>query len=211
VNARFDRAISSFQLYALAAAYELQVERGDLVAIERLERDLREFDVHYGASAALEGLIPSRALVEAWRGAFDSAYEILAPSGPHQTPAGREALRWAEIALYAGAAGLRDAAADALQRFDDAFGRDEDATDHAVRGAILARLAAELAGRPAPQRVVVTPAGRLGTLARAVDAVVAQRRGEAGATTLLGALEDLGRDELAGMAKLFAALPGRGS
>ncbi len=197
-----------FQLYALAAAYELQVERGDLVAIERLERDLREFDVHYGASAALEGLIPSRALVEAWSGAFDSAYEILAPSGPHQTPAGREALRWAEIALYASAAGLRDAAADALHRFDDAFGRDEDATDHAVRGAILGRLAAELIGRPAPQRVI-TPAGRLGTLARAVDAVVAHRRGEAEAATLLDALDDLGRQELAGMAKLFAALPGR--
>ncbi len=149
-----------FQLYALAAAYELQVERGDLAAIERLERDLREFDVHYGASAALEGLIPSRALIEAWRGAFASAYEILVPSGPHQSPAGREALRWAEIALYAAAAGLPDAAADALQRFDDAFRRDRDASDRdasdrAVRGAILARLAAELAGPPALPRVAV--------------------------------------------------------
>ena len=196
-----------FQLYALAAAYELQVERGDLVAIERIERDLREFDVHYGASAALEGLIPSRALVEAWSGGFDSAYEILAPSGPHQTPAGREALRWAEIALYAAAAGLREHAAEALGRFDDAFGRDVDATDHAVRGAIVARLAAELIGRPAPLRIVA-PAGRLGSLARAVDTIVAHRRGEAGAVTLLEALADLGRHELAGMAKLFAALPG---
>jgi hypothetical protein len=196
-----------FQLYALAAAYELQVERGDLVAIERLERDLREFDVHYAASAALEGLIPSRALVEAWSGAFDSAYEILAPSGPHQTAAGREALRWAEIALYASAAGQRDAAADALHRFDDAFGRDAEPTDQAVRGAILARLAAELSGSASP-RAAVTPAGRLGALARAVDAFVAHRRGDAGATTLLGALDDLVRHELAGMAKLFAALPG---
>lgn len=198
-----------FQLYALAATYELQVERADIAAIEGLERDLREFDVHYGASAALEGLIPSRALVEAWSGAFASAYEILAPSGPLQSPAAREALRWAEIALYAAAAGLRQAAADALERFDDAFARDGSATGQAARGAILARLAAELAGRPQPAPVELAPAGRLGALSRAVDVFVAQRRGEAEPNALLAAFDDLGRHELAGMAKLLAALPGR--
>ncbi len=197
-----------FQLYALAAAYELQVERGDVVAIERLEHELRMFDVHYAASAALEGLLPSRALVEAWGGAFASAYEILAPSGPQQSPAAREALRWAEIALYASAANLGEAAADALQRFDDAFARDPAAVP-AARGAILARLAAALAGRPHPARSGYAPGGRLGSLSRAVEAFLAHRDGDAGPAALFDAFDDLGRHELAGMAKLLAALPGR--
>ena len=45
-----------FHLYAIVAAYELHVERGDVAAVERLENDLHAFDVHYGASTALEGL-----------------------------------------------------------------------------------------------------------------------------------------------------------
>jgi hypothetical protein len=46
-------------------------------------------------------------------------------------------------------------------------------------------------------------------LARAVDVFVAQRRGEAEPNALLAVFDDLGRNELGGMAKLLAALPGR--
>jgi hypothetical protein len=195
-----------FHLYAIVAAYELQVERGDLAAIERLEHDLREFDLHYGASAALQGLLPSRAVVAAWKGAFASAYQILASTGRQQDDPDRAALRWAEIALYAAAAGMRVVAADALRSFAAAYSLDGGSSQHAVRGSILARLAASIASESLPAAPVAA-AGRLGSLARAVESVVAVREGSASFETLLAAFEDLRRNELFGMAKLLAALP----
>ena len=172
-------------------------------------RDLREFDLHYGAASALQSLLPSRALVTAWSGAFASAYDVLAPSGTQQhNDADREALRWAEIALYAAAAKLPDEAADALRRFAVAFARDGASTQHAARGAILASLAAHLAGAAPEWRCDDPPAtGRLGALNRAVATVIARLRGEASADDLLDAFDDLRRHEFAGLAKLFAALP----
>jgi hypothetical protein len=196
-----------FHLYAIVAAYELQVERGDVCAIERLERDLREFDVHYGASSALEGLLPSRALIAAWKGAFSSAYEILAPSGPQQADADRESLRWAEIALYAAAGMMTNEAEAALRKFEDAFARHDTSSQHAVRASILARLAAALLAVPVRWRSVSPPAGRLSALGAAVDVVIAWRTGAASAATLLDAFDDMRRHELTGLAKLFAALP----
>jgi hypothetical protein len=198
-----------FHLYALVAAYELHVERGDVVAIERLERDLREFDLHYGTASALQGLLPSRALLAAWTGDFASAYDLLAASASqqHRYP-DREALRWAEIALYAAAAGMGSVAADALQSFDVAFCADGGSTQHAVRGLILARLAASLAGVPAVHAAAaVPPTGRMGALERAVGVVVQAGSGRPGAGAVLDALDDLRRHELGGMARLFAALP----
>jgi ATP/maltotriose-dependent transcriptional regulator MalT len=210
-----DSAIRSgnvdFLLYTIVAAYELRVEQGDVAAVERLERDLREFDLHYGASAALEGLLPSRALVAAWKADFAGAYEILAPSGPQQTSTDREALRWAEIALYAGAAGMQERAAAALRRFHDAYGRADCSSQQTARAAIVARLACAFAGEPecsvtAPP---FAPGERLGALARAADVVVARRNRapEADAEALLRALDALRAFEMGGMAKLLAALP----
>ncbi|HEY0614464.1 MAG TPA: AAA family ATPase [Candidatus Elarobacter sp.] len=208
-----DSAIRSgnvdFLLYTIVAAYELRVEQGDVAAVERLERDLREFDLHYGASAALEGLLPSRALVAAWKGDFATAYEILAPSGPQQSSTEREALRWAEIALYAAAAGMREAAQSALARFHEAFARDETAhSQHGARAAIVARLATASCGGDwrAPES---PPSARLRALEHAVDVVVRHRRDDrdAGAETLLEAFGALRRHEMGGMAKLLAALP----
>lgn len=197
-----------FHLYALAGAYEAHVERGDVAALERLDHSLREFDVHYGAASALQGLLPCRALVTAWSGAFSSAYELLAASGfQQQADPDREALRWAEIALYAAAAGMMKPAADALRSFAAAFASDGGSTQYAERGAIVARLAASLIATEPAWSAPVPRTGRMGSLARAVDVVIRRRAGAAGAAELLDALDDLRRHELAGVAKLFAAIP----
>jgi ATP/maltotriose-dependent transcriptional regulator MalT len=198
-----------FHLYALIAAYELHVESGDLAAIERLEGDLREFDLHYGAASALQGLLPSRALVAAWKGDFSAAYDLLAASASQQQrDPDREALRWAEIALYAAGAGMPATAREALRSFEIAFASDGGASQHAVRGSILARLAAALIGAPPVEpRVDPSSTGRMAALARAAEVVGKRRAGTASANRLLVALEDLRRHEHAGMAKLFAALP----
>ena len=196
-----------FHLYAIIAAYELHVERGDVAAVERLEHDLHAFDVHYGASTALEGLVPSRALFAGWAGAFAVAYEILAPAGAQQNDAERSALRWAEIALYAAAAGMRTQSADALRKFEAAFVDHDETSPRSSRAAIVARLAAALIDDPGCDAFAIVPTPRLASLARAVDVVIRQRSGDATAGELLGALDDLDRHELHGMAKLLAALP----
>ncbi|HZW53305.1 MAG TPA: hypothetical protein VFF00_04675, partial [Candidatus Elarobacter sp.] len=208
-----DSAIRSgnvdFLMYTIVAAYELRVEQGDVLAVERLERDLREFDLHYGASAALEGLLPSRALVAAWKADFAAAYEILAPSGPQQSSTDREALRWAEIALYAGAAGMHERALTALRRFHDAYARADCSSQQTARAAILARLAALYAGEPDVAAPPCALGARLGALAHGVEVVIQRHRGnpDAGSEALLGAFDALRRHEMGGMAKLLAALP----
>ena len=194
-----------FHLYAIVAAYELHVERGDVGAIERLENDLRAFDVN--DALALEGLVPSRALFAAWAGAWHAAYEILAPSGAQQNALERAALRWAEIALYAAAAGMRERSAAALHEFETAVARDDSRSPRSIRAAIVARLAAELLGED--RRIVFDFAlpPRLAALSAAVDVVIRARRGLATGDELLAALDDLERHDLHGMAKLLAALP----
>ncbi len=196
-----------FHLYAMVAAYELQVERGDVVAVERLDHGLRAFDLHYGAAPSLEGLLPSRALVTAWAGRFAAAYDLLAPSGEQQLRfPDRVALRWAEIALYAAAAGMREAAADALAFCVEAAQRDDSRSHHVLRARVIAAVAAELAGVPA-EPLPPMPTPRLAALARAADIVVARYRGEAGGAEILAALAVLREHEFGGLAKLFAALP----
>jgi ATP/maltotriose-dependent transcriptional regulator MalT len=196
-----------FHLYAIVAAYELHVERGDVASIERLENDLRAFDVNYGAALALEGLVPSRALFAGWAGAFDAAYEILAPSGAQQAGLERAALRWAEIALYAAAAGMRDKSAEALREFDDAIARDDSLSPRAMRAGIVARLASALLGESDRTGFAIELPPRLNALSTAVDVVIRRRRGSATGEELLAAFDDLEHFELHGMAKLLAALP----
>jgi hypothetical protein len=196
-----------FHLYAIVAAYELHVERGDIVAIERLENDLHAFDVNYGAALALEGLVPSRALFAGWAGAFDAAYEILAPSGVQQNALERAALRWAEIALYAAAAGMRERSAAALREFETAVARDDARAPLAVRAVIFARLARALLGERSDAAFEFALPPRLAALSDAVDVVIRRGRGLATGDELLAAFDDLEHHELHGMAKLLAALP----
>ncbi len=145
----------------------------------------------------------------AWAGRFAAAYDLLAPSGEQQLQfPDRVALRWAEIALYAAAAGMREAAADALAFFADAAQRDDSNTHHVLRATVIAALAAQLAGVPA-EPLPPMPTPRLAALARAAETVVARYRGEAGGAELLAALAALREHEFGGLAKLFAALPAR--
>jgi hypothetical protein len=196
-----------FHLYAIVAAYELHVERGDIAAIERLENDLRAFDVNYDDAPALDGLVPSRALFAGWSGAFEAAYEIIAPSGAHRSGMVRAALRWAEIALYAAAAGMREPSLDALRQFDEAVVRDGTDSPRSIRAAILARLARAMLGEDDELAFDAQLPPRLASLWTAVDVAIRCRRGLASGEELLTALNDLERHELHGMAKLLAALP----
>jgi HD-GYP domain-containing protein (c-di-GMP phosphodiesterase class II) len=102
------------QQYALMAQYELEMERGDEAATARIHHALQFFDLHYEERDATETILPSRALELAMHGEFREAYRLLSPSAQRQSEGDRAALRWAEVSLYAAAAGERKTARQAL-------------------------------------------------------------------------------------------------
>ena len=100
------------RLFGVIASYAIEVERGDDAALELLDRELAEDDAA-AATARVQALVPALALRAAWEGDFRRAHELLAGAGAQQPSAERRALerralRSAETALYAFAAGLHD-------------------------------------------------------------------------------------------------------
>jgi tetratricopeptide (TPR) repeat protein len=197
-----------FQLHAMTNAYDAFVERGDCEAIERLDRDLAEFDFYYsGSGSPRDSVLSSRALIAAWSGAFLHAYELLAPSGADLGDADREALRHAELALYAAAAGMHAEARGAIGAVERALANIERASVYAARAGVIARLAAAIAGLPFAVPREVRGAERIVPLENAVEVVVRHSRGLTGGAEVLAALDELRAREWGGFAKLLAALP----
>lgn len=190
-----------FEMYALINAYELQVERADVEAIDELGRALRSFDVDYGAPEALEALLPSEALRATWNGDFLRAYHLLAPSAVEQEDADRRGLRWAEIALYAVAAGLVDAAEAAL---DCALSELRPLPPSvrtfrakALLAFVLHKCSREAAAREQLEELArMVPSTRCGALLAAIAALCD------GSDMALDALSDV---DAAGIAKMFRA------
>ncbi len=138
-----------FQLYALTGSYELYAERYDLQGISRCESALASFDLHYDTNTTLEALLPARALQCAWRGEFDRAYALLAPSASQQRGADWKAQRHAELALYA-AASERDADASShLDSAEEALGECASGTHAWTQTHVLIGLAYSLKRRTA--------------------------------------------------------------
>jgi ATP/maltotriose-dependent transcriptional regulator MalT len=100
------------QIQALAAIGDIQAERGDEVELARIEGEVARRDE--GLAVQTTSLLPSLALRAAWRGDFQAAHDLLAESALAQPTLQRQAMRWSEVALYAGAAGLRDTALAAV-------------------------------------------------------------------------------------------------
>ncbi|MDB5095553.1 MAG: Regulatory protein LuxR:Tetratricopeptide 4 [Candidatus Eremiobacteraeota bacterium] len=202
------------RLYGLIASYELEVERGDDAALERLDREL---DDGRGAVSLLrnETLLPAQALRAAWDGAFVQAYELLAGSAAHQDGDERRALRASEIALYACAAGLHDEGEAALREARDALERAAAPSRRVARSHLFIALAELVRGRATAahrhagdaERMLAPAMRRLRALANAVRAMVRVSLGQAEANTLAGALERLRAEHFGGIARLLAALP----
>jgi ATP/maltotriose-dependent transcriptional regulator MalT len=102
-------------LYATLCRYELEVFRGNALQIELLNEQLQSLDVFFSVLTT-ETLLPAQALQATWKGDFYRAYRLLQWSGEHQINPDRQAYRFAEIAVYAAAAGLREEASSAAER-----------------------------------------------------------------------------------------------
>ena len=101
-------------VYATLGQFEIEVLRGNLHESARLDEALQALEVNYSVFAR-EMLLPAQALRATWTGDFHRAYRLLATTAEKQITPMRQSQRYAEIALYAAAAGLHAEAVAAVQ------------------------------------------------------------------------------------------------
>jgi hypothetical protein len=203
------------QLMAWVAAYEIEAERGDLAAVAAIERELGEFDLQYSARIPSEGLLPAQVLKTTWTGDFARAFRTLNASADVLETSDRQALRSAEIAVYAAAAGESKAAASAVLAALRSLKRTAVNDLRTLRARLYCALAFILLGRIAAPRMMLAgvrkdiPAGRprFAALYEAVAQLACYRRGEGNHRELADSLDALRRHDYGGVARMLEALP----
>ncbi len=204
------------QVVALLGSYEIAVERGDLAAAERYEKRARALDVKQFERAVAEALIPAQALRCAWNGDFAGAYDVSAHSADLQWSADRQALRWAEISLYAAASGEYSAEAFAAIAAANGFlaGAGQ-ANGRTHRARIFLALALAMLGETSQAEAMFSvvdalAAGlskRLQSLRALAGAVALRLRGERNHAALLEAVARMNACDFGGVARMIVSLP----
>lgn len=202
------------QLFAAVGKFELAMERGDDGDAVAAQAELASFDLQYSSHIVSEAFLAAQVLRATWAGDFRRAYATLASSADLQWTADRSALRWAEIATYATAAGLTDvgrrAAISALRKL-----RGAPPSLRGTRARILCSLAYSLLGRRTQARAILARAcacddrmsARLEQLAIAVDHVASFHSGAANYGEVIMAIDRLHQHNFGGLARMLEALP----
>jgi LuxR family maltose regulon positive regulatory protein len=201
------------RLFGMIAAYEIEVERGDESAIERIEPLLEEHGAAL-ARARAEALLPALALRASWGGEFRRAYDLLAGTAEEQSSGERRALRFSEIALYAAAAGLGDEAEAALRAAQTAL-EAPPPSRRTIRSHVFLALAELVRGHATAahrhlseaERTLAPPMRRLRALTGAARALYRVQLEQSDQAALSGALERLRAEHFGGLSRLIAALP----
>ena len=201
-------------IYATLAQFEIEVFRGNLRESARLDAMLRTLEVDYSVYAS-EMLLPAQALRATWTGDFHRAYRLIATTAEAQITPTRQSQRYAEIALYAAAAGLRAEATVAVRAALALLASKDQAGDESV---VLSKayiaLALDLLGRHRRAARVLstvkcstdlTPRRR--ELLHAIRAVNARWAAGRYSSDLRDALEQLDASDFGGIARLIEALP----
>lgn len=205
------------RLFALAGSFDVAAELGDTETLVRMERLLEAHEVDYADPVVSETLLPGQALRIAATGDFVEAFRLISPTAESQITGDRRALRFAEIALYAAAAGYaqetRTAIARALDQLDDVDPR----LRRAMRTNAILAVALYLIGRrsDALQRLNdVSSAGehaslRIRGLTQALKVLFERWEGAENFDRVLDTLEALRASDFGGLAAVLAALPYR--
>jgi ATP/maltotriose-dependent transcriptional regulator MalT len=203
------------QLISLVAALEIEIERNNEDVAELIDEKLRTLDVSFAGRTTYEALLPTQALRASWAGDFVGAYRLLANSSDQQWSADRKALRFAEIAAYAAAAGLEQEALDALREAEESLAGVTEVDLRVQRARLYVTLAAIVLGRT--EVAADTLAGidaspeflsrRLFALRRALGALFERYRGARNHNELLGYLDEMGECGFAGLARAITMLP----
>jgi hypothetical protein len=204
------------RLYAILNAYAIEVDAGDVEALERLNAQLGEMQVLLTPMVS-EGLLPAQALRAAWDGRFAHAYDLLAPGVEKLFDDDRIAYRWSEIAVYAAAAGMFAESREAAGRSRESLHGLAADQPLAVRTAAYLALAqilldddddASLAALTDARAAARNTHGRIRSLVETIAAFYDCRAVGTAATLALGdMLDDLERRELGGVARLIGRLP----
>lgn len=202
------------RVFGLVAAYAIQVERGDDAALEVLDSELGD-DMATPALTRAQALLPAYALRAAWEGDFRRAYDLLAGTAPQQTIPERRAMRSAETALYAFAAGLRDEGEEALRDALAVLERCERSSPRLVRAQVMLALAELVRGRTSAahrslaeaERLLAPSMRRLRALVQAVRAMERVQLEQVDPAALTASLERLRAEHFGGIARLLATLP----
>lgn len=99
-------------IQALAAQADIHAQAGDGDAVAHLAAEIERREK--GLEVQTTSLLSALAMRAAWNGDFQVAYEMTSCSAADQPTVLRQALRWAEISIYASGAGLREEAVNAI-------------------------------------------------------------------------------------------------
>jgi hypothetical protein len=180
-----------------------------------MERTLEAHEVDYADPMISQALLPAQALNVAAAGDFEEAYRLLSPTADRQISDDRRALRFAEIALYAAAAGhiseARAAIAQVLARFDAL----EPNMRRTLRTNAILAVALYLVGRRADARERLREVAtaqqhaslRIRMLTQTLEVLFARWDGAENFARLLEALQVLRASDFGGIAAVLAAMP----
>ena len=207
-------ANDGLRIYAILNAYSLEVDAGNARALEDLDAELHDMKLLVTPTVA-EALLPAQALRATWDGRFAHAYGLLAPGVENLFDEDRTAYRWAEIALYAAAAGMRNESRLAAERCSGTLAHVDGTQSLALRALAYLALAARLCddGVRAEEHLAralgsaPVPA-RMAALLAAVAAFCAWRDdGDAKLFALEDAIAALDALDLGGVGRLIEMLP----
>lgn len=202
------------RLFAIAAAYEIEAERGDDEALAKIDAQIQE---HQAMLPRLQttAVVSADALRAAWQGDFAGAYAMLSGTALEQSTSEQRALRAAEAALYATAAGHHDDGERELREASQALESTQPSNNHAVRARLFMALTHLLRGHDAAahrllsetERALGPGAGRMRALVNGVRVFYRLRLGQADEQHVAAALERMRSEHFGGMARLLDALP----
>lgn len=203
------------RVWAIMGALCNEAERGNMRAVRALEEALGAVDVVQNPDETSLALLPMEAMRAAWSRDFARAHALLVESAEVQATPDRRAMRFAEVALYAAAAGMRDQARDGIDSADWALNDAAPATRYALQAQAYLVLACALSSSAerAQARLErleakqITLPVAIEALFRAARAIVKNWAGVPNHGEVLDALAAMRAAHLGGIAELFEALP----
>lgn len=200
--------------FGLICQFDIEVDRADDPAIERLASELR--GVHELLPDLEAGTyVPALALISTWNGDFEAAYRILSESAPPSPPsADWRAARYAQLALFAFSAGRADDGEVALHHSHESLEACKDGARRVTFARVMLALAELVRGRHGTAHRLLSEAERsLHPSQRRMRAVVGAVRTlyrvvlqQEEAPSLAAALERLRAEHLGGLARLIEQL-----
>lgn len=202
------------RLYGLIAAYDLEVERGEDAALERLDRELAQSHATLPLASS-EMLLPARALRATWSADFHAAYDVL-----HQAAQQLQSVEWkgaaiAHMALCAFAAGMIEQGEAASREALQSLEQGDPSSMQVIRGRLFLALAELLRGRTseahrqqaAAERALSPSMQPLRAFSHAVKTAYRLSLGQAEAREWEASLERLRGVQFGGLARMLEKLP----